>query len=225
MYELIKPGFFGSTVAADVRRVEFDIMNDQYLSTGRRADVLFFGDSITQYWELELYFAQDVLKINRGIGGDSTTYAARRFDADVMQLNPRALVMLLGINDLISVAPNLWYKRPGADPEAVIENIEKNYRSMLEKCTAGERDVYVCSVLPQSLCPPYDRALFASLINRTNEILKALCREYGATYVDYYSAIACDDAMPEELSTDGVHPNGKCYAIMADVLRGAIKIL
>lgn len=223
MSELIKPGFFGATVPADVRRVEFDIMNDQYLHCSKRADVLFFGDSITQYWELELYFSQSVLKINRGIGGDSTTYAAKRFDADVMQLDPCAIVMLLGINDLLGVAPNLWYKRPGADAEAVISGIEQNYREMLDKCKS--KDVYVCSILPQSLCKPYDRELFGALIIRTNGMLKKLCDEYGATYVDYYSAICKDGGMPEELSTDGVHPNGKCYEIMAKVLKEAIDIL
>ena len=223
MKELIKPGFFGTTVPADGTRVEYDIKNHQYLCSGNSVDVVFFGDSITQHWELELYFNPMTLKINRGIGSDSTRYAVRRFDADVVQLDPKAVVILLGINDLIRVAPNLWYRRPGADPEKVLNELETNYRAMLEKCEG--REVYVCSVLPQSICQPYDRQLFDSLIVRSNDMLKGLCEEYGKKYVDYYSAMSVNGELPDEFTTDGVHPNGNGYAVMAQVLKKEAKML
>ena len=223
MKEQIYPGFFGNTVPADGMRFVFDIKNHQCLSCGRSVDVVFFGDSITQHWELELYFNPATLKINRGIGSDSTRYAAKRFEGDVLQLDPKAIVILLGINDLIRVSPNFWYRRPGADPDKVISEIEKNFRDMLSRCDG--KQVYVCSILPQSLCAPHDRKLYESLIIRTNGILKALCNEYGAVYVDYYSAMVIDGGLPDELSPDGVHPNGNGYAIMAEVLKKHVDIL
>ena len=223
MRDLIKPGFFGTTVPADTKRFEFDIRNHQLISSGRNADVVFFGDSITQHWELDLYFNPSLLKINRGIGSDSTRYAAKRFDADVLQLEPKVVVILLGINDLIRVSPNFWYRRPGANPDSVIEEIETNFRDMLKKCTG--REVYICSVLPQTLCEPHDRVLYDKLIVRTNVILKNLCDEFGATYVDYYSAMCVDGGLPDELTDDGVHPNGNGYAIMAKVLKEAAEML
>lgn len=223
MKEQIKPGFFGTTAAADAKRVDFDSLNEQYLSCGKKADVIFFGDSITQNWDLNLYFSSEVLKMNRGIGGDSTVYAAKRFDADVLQLDAKLIVILLGINDLLEVAPDLWHKWPGADPDKVICNIEENFRNMLSKCE--NKQVYVCSVLPQSLCLPYDRKLFDRLIVRTNNILQNLCREYGAEYVDYYGALCICGELPDELTYDGVHPNGKAYKIMATVLKEKVKIL
>ena len=223
MKEQIKPGFFSRNIAADVRRREFDVKNEQCLHLGKKVDVVFFGDSITQIWETEAWFNRDIIKINRGIGGDNTFYAATRFEADVLQLEPEIIVILLGINDLLKVAPNLWDREPGADPETVISNIEKNFRDMLSKCE--NEKVYICSILPQSLCEPYDRELFDRLIVRTNGILKNLCDEYGAEYVDYYSALCVNGGLPDDMTSDGVHPNAKAYEVMAKVLKEKVEIL
>ena len=87
------------------------------------------------------------------------------------------------------------------------------------------KKVYICSVLPQSLCPPYDRELFEKSIVRTNNILKSLCNEYGAKYVDYYSALCVDGGLPDDMTPDGVHPNGRAYEVMANVLKKEVEIL
>lgn len=62
-------------------------------------------------------------------------------------------------------------------------------------------------------------------IVRTNDILKNLCKEYGARYVDYYSALSVDGELPEDMSHDGVHSNGKAYEIMANLLKAEVDIL
>ncbi len=221
--KLIKPGFFAKEASADSRRVEFDILNEQYLHCKKKADVVFFGDSITHFWDLELYFNPAILKINRGIGGDNTVHAAMRFEADVLQIDADIIIILLGINDLLKIAPDLWWRTNGANKDEIINNITESFKSMLSR--SAEKDVYVCSILPQSMCPPYDKEMFKKLIINTNNILKTLCEEYNATYIDYYSAIEENDLLPDDLSHDGIHPNGKCYEIMADILKKKIGIL
>lgn len=223
MKKQIKPGFFGINAPADAKRIEYDIMNEQYLYINKKADVVFFGDSITQHWELELYFNPLTLKINRGAGSDYTVHAAKRFEADVLQLDPKAIVILLGINDLLKAAPNLWLKLPGENPDKIIADIESSFRDMLSK--GKDKEVYVCSILPQSLCLPYDREFFDKLIVKTNNILKGLCHEYGAVYVDYYSALCVGGGLPDNMTSDGVHPNGKAYEIMANILKEKVKML
>lgn len=223
MKTLIKPGFFGIQASADARRREFDILNEQYLYSDKTADIIFFGDSITQYWDLNLYFDPNILKMNRGIGGDRTVYAAKRFDADVLQLDAKIIVILLGINDLLSTAPDLWWKSPGQDVDAVMKSMEESFRNMLSKCE--EKEVYICSLLPQNIAPSFDREAFKKMILKTNEMLQKLCLEYNAEYVDYYSALEQDGFMPGDLSNDGIHPNGKCYEIMANILKEKIAIL
>ncbi len=223
MKKQIKPGFFGITAFADTKRREFDIRNEQFLHSGKKADVVFFGDSITQNWDLELYFNQSALKINRGIGSDTAVFAAKRFDADVLQLEPSYIVILLGINDLLKIAPDFWNKEPGADPEEILSQIEKSFRDMLSKCS-GEK-VYICSVLPQSLCLPYDRELFDKYIVKTNCILKDIAKEYSVEYVDYYSEMAKDSLLTDGFTPDGVHPNAMGYDIMSKLLKERITIL
>ena len=223
MSQLIKPGFFSVNASADTKRRGFDIMNVEYLCSGQQADILFFGDSITDYWDLELYFNRNVLKINRGIGGDTTFFASKRFDADFMQLNIPRLVILLGTNDIMRIAPDLWWRAPGADPEVVVSELEYNYRNMLSKCK--DKEVYLCSVLPLSLCKPYDRKEFDKCVVKVNDVLKTLCAEFDAEYIDYYSALEVNGELPDDYTSDGVHPNGKAYAIMANTLKEKVTIL
>ena len=61
--------------------------------------VLFYGDSITDGWKLNLYFPdQDYL--NRGISGQITGEMLGRMQADVIANKPAAMIILAGTNDL-----------------------------------------------------------------------------------------------------------------------------
>ena len=63
--------------------------------------VVFLGDSITQGWGHGLGAVFPGVKVaNRGISGDTTRGVLIRLKEDVLDLNPRAVVMLIGTNDL-----------------------------------------------------------------------------------------------------------------------------
>ena len=123
MKKQIKPGMFGTGAAADSYRRGFDLLNSQVIYSGKRPDILFIGDSITNWWDLNLYFGDMGYVVNRGIGGDCTDIILKRSDADVFQLEPKTVVYMAGINDLISTCPDVWNKEPGADRETVKANI------------------------------------------------------------------------------------------------------
>ena len=79
------------TVAADSRRMEFDAKNEILIFHQTPVDYVFIGDSITHMWELQAYFKPNGWSIaNRGIGGDTTKYVLKRFEADVLQLKPKS---------------------------------------------------------------------------------------------------------------------------------------
>ena len=65
------------------------------LATGAPAKgrVVFFGDSITDIWKLENYFAGRAY-VNRGIGGQTTPQMLVRFRQDVIDLSPKSVVIL-----------------------------------------------------------------------------------------------------------------------------------
>src|SRR3982750_395465 len=76
--------------------------------------VVFMGDSITDGWKLEQYFPGKPY-VNRGISGQTTPQMLIRFRPDVIDLNPKAVVIFAGTNDLA-----------GNTGSMTIEEIEKN---------------------------------------------------------------------------------------------------
>ena len=61
--------------------------------------VVFFGDSITDSWQLDEYFPGKPY-VNRGIGGQTTPQMLVRFRQDVIDLQPKVVVILAGTNDI-----------------------------------------------------------------------------------------------------------------------------
>ena len=88
--------------------------------------VVLLGDSITQGWNDRLPAAFPGMKVaNRGISGDTTRGVLIRLKDDVLALNPAAVVLLIGTNDL----------EEGARPDVV----ESNMRLILRRCATTTR--------------------------------------------------------------------------------------
>lgn len=64
--------------------------------------VVFFGDSITALWRLAVYFSNKPY-INSGISGQTTPQMLARFRQDVIDLHPKLVVVLAGINDIATI--------------------------------------------------------------------------------------------------------------------------
>jgi len=63
--------------------------------------VVFLGDSITQGWGDQMGGSFPGMKVaNRGISGDTSRGVLIRLQEDVLSLNPSAIVLLIGTNDL-----------------------------------------------------------------------------------------------------------------------------
>ncbi|HEY6083892.1 MAG TPA: GDSL-type esterase/lipase family protein, partial [Nitrospira sp.] len=62
-------------------------------------------------------------------------------------------------------------------------------------------------------------------IKALNEWIKAYAARSGHTYLDYYSAMIDEKGfLRDELTDDGLHPNGNGYAMMAPLAEQAIAI-
>ena len=63
--------------------------------------VVFMGNSITEGWpNKDPEFFKNPNYINRGIGGQTTPQMLLRFRADVINLQPKVVVILAGTNDI-----------------------------------------------------------------------------------------------------------------------------
>ena len=85
--------------------------------------VVFFGDSITDNWSKPDYggFFPGKPYVNRGIGGQTTAQMLLRFRADVVELQPKAVVILAGTNDIAG----------NAGP-VTLDQVQDNLASMAE---------------------------------------------------------------------------------------------
>ena len=181
------------------------------------ANVVFMGNSITEGWiGTHPEFFKDNNFTNRGISGQTTSEMLVRFRQDVINLKPKAVVIMAGINDL---AYNNGFIK--------MENIFGNLVSMAELAKINNIKVIFCSIMP-AYDFPWRRGLEPWVkVLKMNEWIKDYCEKNNLTYVDYHSAMKDErDGMPENLSKDGVHTNMDGYRIMEKlVLEGIEKTL
>jgi lysophospholipase L1-like esterase len=178
--------------------------------------VVFFGDSITDIWKLDDSFPGKHY-INRGIGGQTTSQMLVRFRQDVIDLQPKIVVVLAGTNDIA-----------GNSGPISNEDIEANLASMADLARAHGVRMIVSSVLPVNNYTPESQEFFASRppgrILALNAWLSGYCTSNHLTYLDYFTAMVDDKGLlKRDLATDGLHPNKAGFAVMAPLAEKAIE--
>ena len=179
--------------------------------------VVFMGNSITEGWSnFDKDFFINNLFINRGIGGQTTPQMLIRFKPDVVNLNPKAVVILAGIND---IAENTG--------PITLENIAENIISMAEIAKANDIKVLICTTLPAIDFPWSPGMEPGPKVIKLNSILKVYCDSNDITYVDYFSAMSDEKGglkVPEYTTADDlVHPNLAGYKVMEKIILKALK--
>ena len=177
--------------------------------------VVFFGDSITDIWKLDQSFPGKPY-INRGIGGQTTSQMLVRFRQDVIDLQPKAVLILAGTNDIA-----------GNTGPIANEDIEANLSDFAELAMEHDVRVIFASLLPVNNYTPESQDFFAqrpmSRILDLNKWLQAYCAAHHLIYLDYFSAMVDDKGMlKRDLTHDGLHPTEAGFAIMAPLAEKAI---
>jgi lysophospholipase L1-like esterase len=168
--------------------------------------VVFLGDSITQGWGGGLGAAFPGIQVaNRGISGDTTRGVLLRLQEDVLALNPAAVVLLIGTNDL----------EDGATPEVVAGNLKLILASL--KRHDPRMPIVLCQVFPSSAAKKRP----ADQIKAVNALyLAAVKNDPQITYLETWPLFAdpTGDAIAGEFP-DLLHPNEAGYAKWAAALR------
>ncbi|MBR2354585.1 MAG: hypothetical protein IKA76_08805 [Clostridia bacterium] len=160
-------------------------------------DAVFLGDSLTEGYDLSTHFPQ-LKTVNRGIGGDTTFGLENRLKVSLYDLNPRAVILLIGANNLDTMFHNY---------QAVLEGIAEHLPNAR---------VVILSLLPTA-------GAFADRneqIAFNNVKIQALAKLYGFTYVDAFSALLdCGkDELHADCTTDGAHLTPLGYQILTELL-------
>ncbi len=177
--------------------------------------VVFMGDSITDGWGRRYgSFFPGKPYVNRGISGQTTPQMLIRFRPDVIDLKPKAVVILAGTNDIA-----------GNTGPMTLEEIEGNLMSMAELAKANAIAVVLSSVMPvtDAIRPQTERRPPDKIV-ALNKWIKEYASRNHFVYLDYYSHMLDDNNMfKKELTYDGLHPNDAGYAVMGPLAEKAIE--
>ncbi|MCX2678449.1 SGNH/GDSL hydrolase family protein [Galbibacter sp. EGI 63066] len=176
--------------------------------------VVFMGNSITEGWKnTHPYFFEENPYIDRGISGQTTSQMLLRFRRDVIDLQPKVVVLLAGIND---IAENTG--------PVELKDVFGNIISMVDLAQANQIKVVVCSVVPANNFPWRKSIKPADKVIALNTMMQQYCGENNIVYVDYYNAMVNDKkGLGKDLAEDGVHPTSKGYKIMEPLVKAGIK--
>ncbi len=168
--------------------------------------LVFLGDSITQGWGDNMGNAFPGLKVaNRGISGDTTRGVLIRMEGDVLALNPKGVVILIGTNDL----------EEKATPEVIAGNL-KLIIAKLKKHNS-KIPIILCNIFPSSA----NKRRPAEQIKKINQLYFAAVKgDPQITVIDTWLLFADEkgDAKKQEFP-DLLHPNKLGYAKWAAALR------
>ena len=195
---------------------KFQKSNQELIITTDPNRVVFMGNSITENWGVfHKNFFLDNPFVNRGISGQTTPQMLIRFKPDVVNLNPKSVVIMAGINDIA-----------GNTGPITIENTAENIISMAEIAVASNISVYICSTMPAIDFPWSPGLEPGPKVIRLNSILKNYCAKKGIPYVDYYSVMSDSKGglkVPEFTSPDDlVHPNLAGYKVMEKIILSSL---
>lgn len=172
----------------------------------KQGSVVFVGDSLTASWPQLASDFPALTVANRGIGGDVSRGLLFRFDEDVLDLHPKAIVLLIGTNDLTA-------RQRAADTIANLETI----LDMRDRKQPSAK-VLLCTV-PPSASPK------APVDAEQLKVLNAGIRRLAATrkdvaLVDLYAAFAEPDGAPNPrwFKPDRLHLSAEGYARWKTVL-------
>lgn len=189
--------------------------NERIIESNTFPDVVFMGNSITDNWA---YFHPDFFSdhnfCGRGISGQTSAQMLLRFQSDVVELHPKAVIIMAGTND---VAHNEYW----VTPDQVVNNI-------VNMCLLAEANDIVPIIASIPPCTSFvwrpEITDAGQTIVWINEKLKDYSLKNNITYIDFHTALSDENlGLPKSLSEDGCHPNPDTYFTMEEMVMEAIQ--
>ena len=185
-------------------------------------DVLFMGDSITDWWRnpggtnfptgpngaytgkpvFDKYFGS--MKVaNFGIAGDTTQGVLWRLqNGEGQGYKPKAIMLMIGTN-------NTGHNSPAEIAMGVADVVFELRKDF------PDAKILLLGIFPRS----FGGSSVTAKINEINKIIPALHDNQHVFYMDIGSKfLAADGSIPRDIMSDGLHPTTKGYEIWAEAV-------
>lgn len=168
--------------------------------------IAFVGDSLTGGWK---NLAKDFPKFkvaNRGLGGDTSRGALFRFKEDALELNPKAIVIEIGNNDLTAKG----------SPADMLSNLSEML-ALSDKEMPGIH-VVLCTIPPSA--NPKAPVVAADRKAMNDGIRKIASERKNTHFCDLYTALADADGSPKAdyYAADKLHMSDAGHTKWAELL-------
>lgn len=192
------------------------IATQRYKESG---GTVFFGDSITEYYDIDKFLPDIENKYNCGIGGITSEALLHFIDEGVLRYEPNQVFIMIGTNDL------------GNTVMASPREIALNVKEMVEiiHYNLPECQIHLLSCIPCIEEKHGYQGLKQGL--RSNDILRMIYEEYKRMipydyvhFIDIYPAICDSEGQPiQEYFIDGLHINNEGYLALTKALLAGLQ--
>jgi len=161
------------------------------------------GDETSQYSYWLMKIRPNWTVLNRGVNGERSDQIRARFDRDVIQASPAAVVIIAGVNDVYQ--------------GRTVDHVTEQLHAMYARAAEARIIVVAGSIVPFNTATAEQNA-------RMHQINEWIRRQPGIAFADTRSAVAASDN-PDRLfeSPDGLHPSSAGYRRMAEAIGAALE--
>ncbi|NCD69745.1 SGNH/GDSL hydrolase family protein [Mucilaginibacter agri] len=195
----------------------------------RPLNVVFFGDSITEYAVQPKGFITliqqrlkdehkdaDYTVAGAGIGGDKIYDLYLRYENDVLTKKPDVVVIWVGVNDV-------WHKRLAGTGTDYVK-FGRFYTALIKKFQAQNIKLVLCTPASVGEKTDYTNELDGDL-NKYSQYIRDIAKEYNCGLVDFRALFHeyglknnPENKEKDILTKDGVHLNDEGNKYVADLM-------
>ena len=172
-------------------------------------NVLFLGDSITDFYDLEKYYPDNNV-VNSGISGDVSDDILNDMYNRVYRYNPSKIFLLIGTNQI-----------PKGDiDDEIVDDIKRIIINIHDNRPIAK--IYVESIYPvnknlnKNMVKNRENGRIVELNKKIEEMVKDI--EYVG-YINIYDSLLKDNKLSDEYSIDGLHLNDRGYEIVTNIIK------
>lgn len=189
-----------------IKTIENQKEQSEKVSDYKKENIVFLGDSITDWCPFEALYEDNIPIINSGRAGYRTKDILNELDKLVYQYNPTKVIILIGTNDIGGKVPD----------EEIIKNIKQIIVDI--KKNRNRAKIYVQSIYPINNTDTDkinkknvgDRT--NSDIKRINKKIKKICKEENVNYINVYDELTDSKGdLNLQYTEDGLHISGMGY--------------